>query len=45
MRTANKSSKRPYFALVRKMEVIWNLYLGPEPHQELVSSSNWSAQS
>ena len=31
MRTADKSSKRPYFALVRKMEVIWNLYLGPEP--------------
>ena len=41
MRNANKSPKIPYSAVVRKMEVIRNPHMRPEPHQTLIGSSDW----
>ena len=41
MRNA-KSPRIPNYAIVRKIKkMIRNPYLGPEPHQKLISSSDW----
>ena len=45
MTNANESTKIPYSAVVKNGKLILNPYLGPEPHQKLISSSDWQAQS
>jgi len=43
MTNANKSPKIPNSAMVRNTcgKLIWNPYLGSEPQQKLIRSSDW----
>jgi len=41
-RNANKSPNIPLFSIGKENgKVIWSLYMEPEPHQKLFSSSDW----
>jgi len=42
MKNANKSPKMPYSAIEGSGQVIWNVYPGPDRHQQLIDSINQS---